>query len=60
MAVKLGADKDTRKGFQQWGYEREDRVGILIERGLIVDRKERKDEVNDRKDRVGVIIERKG
>jgi hypothetical protein len=28
LAVEPGADKNTRKGFQQWGYEREEIVGI--------------------------------
>jgi hypothetical protein len=32
LAVEPGADKNTRKGFQQWGYKREERVGIIIER----------------------------
>ena len=58
MAVKPGADKNTRKGFHQWGYEREERVGILIERGNC--RQETKDVVNNRKERVGLIIQRKG
>ncbi len=50
MAVKPGADKDTRKGFQQWCNEREEMVGILIERGNC--RYEKKDGVNNRKKRV--------
>jgi hypothetical protein len=58
MAVKPGADKNTRKGFQQWGCEREERVGILTEK--VNRRQERKDGVNNRKEQFGVITERKG
>jgi hypothetical protein len=62
----LELTKIQGKAFQDWGYKKEEMVGLLKERGNC--RQERKDGlqiewkdgVNNRKEKVGIITERKG